>query len=109
MEASRAAAMYYKLRSEALKAEFQAKGIVIPDITEDNHSDDPFLSGALSRFLVNSDSDRNVYIFAHLFAIGPLTVLIFFLLVSSTGCFCSLGISLGCVRKFYVLGYFNTP
>jgi hypothetical protein len=55
MEASREAAIYYRLRSEALKAEFQAKGVVIPDI---NDNDDPFLSGALSRFLENSDSDR---------------------------------------------------
>jgi hypothetical protein len=71
MEASREAAIYYRLRSEALKAEFQAKGIVIPDITDNN--DDPFLSGALSRFLENSDSDRSVYIFAHLLVGVPGT------------------------------------
>ncbi len=67
MEASREAANYYKLRSAALKAEFQAKGIVIPEESTSNLPDDPFLSGALSRFLAESDSDRSVIIFALIF------------------------------------------
>jgi hypothetical protein len=54
-------ANYYRLRSAALRAEFQAKGIVIPDINTTDTADDPFLSGALSRFLENTDSDRSVY------------------------------------------------
>ncbi len=70
MEASREAANYYRLRSAALKAEFQAKGIVLPEVSTSNLQDDPFLSGALSRFLADSDSDRNVIIFAQMFVIG---------------------------------------
>ncbi len=67
MEVSCEAANYYKLRSAALKAEYQAKGIVIPEESTSNLPDDPFLSGALSRFLAESDSDRSVIIFAHIF------------------------------------------
>jgi hypothetical protein len=67
MEVSRKAANYYKLRSAALKEEFQAKGIVIPEESTSNLPDDPFLSGALSRILAESDSDRSLIIFAHIF------------------------------------------
>jgi hypothetical protein len=67
MEASREAANYYKLWSAALKAQFQAKGIVIPEVSTSNLPDDLFLSGALSRFLAESNSDRSVIIFAHIF------------------------------------------
>jgi hypothetical protein len=65
--ASREVANYYRLRSAALKAESQVKGIVLPDITDSNNLDDPFLSGALGRLLVDNGSDRDIYIFfAHL-------------------------------------------
>jgi hypothetical protein len=67
--ASYEAAMFWRFRREALKAEFQAKEVTVPDITDIDVSDSPFHSGALRRFLETeeSDSDRNVFMtFLHL-------------------------------------------
>jgi hypothetical protein len=60
--ASYEAAMFWRFRREALKAEFLSKGVNVPDISDIDVSDSPFHSGALGRFLETEeiDSDRIV-------------------------------------------------
>ncbi len=60
--ASYEAAMFWRFPREALKAEYLAKGVTVPNISDINVSNSPFHSGALGRFLETEeiDSDRKV-------------------------------------------------
>jgi hypothetical protein len=60
--ASYEAAMFWRFRREALKAEYLAKGVTVPNISDIDVSNSPFHSGALGRFLETEeiDSDRKV-------------------------------------------------
>jgi hypothetical protein len=60
--ASYEAAMFWRFRREALKAEYLGKGVTVPNISDIDVSNSPFHSGALGRFLETEeiDSDRKV-------------------------------------------------
>jgi hypothetical protein len=62
--ASYEAAMFWRFRREALKAEYLAKGVTVPNISDIDVSNSPFHSGALGRFLETEeiDSDRIVIV-----------------------------------------------
>jgi hypothetical protein len=60
--ASYEATMFWRFRREALKAEFLAKGVTVPNISDFDVSNSPFHSGVFGRFLETKeiDSDRIV-------------------------------------------------